>query len=732
MEPHTEAGAKGTIPASDSNQHLSYLEKLQKAKQNQTIPQPTEAEKFSTTGKVSHQSFFKAPPAKNTTQNQQAKAKLTVTKPLAEHRSTGSPDKPKRSLIPRIVRGLVSEPVVLAIGKAMPSWMSTQDISIHFRENNESTLARMWVICALFYLALFVVSLLFGSVDWILGLGTGLGVISILSLLLLLTAVSFLLIRSSMAWKNHDILEKRFSRKVMVTSSANLQQDKKLRTHLWLGAGFYWRASHAFRREIVRQKLDNGQHPEYPDVADRAIGNSWLHTLEFEEKNIYLDVSHTNGHMLVVGTTGAGKTRCFDLLIQQAILRNETVIIIDPKGDHDLREKAMRACHKLNVADKFFVFNPAFPQQSVAIDCFASFEQANHLAERIVNMVPQTPEGQVFRSSQYAHITTIISALLYVKQKITFVKIFNALNNGVHVLIIDTLKQYIKNNNLEEEICSVDQLTMEMSKKELVEIFGYICQQGYNFLGTQTIRELFGIYQAPQDHLKKMIASILPVLHSMSQPPMNLLITPEVQDLSRVELKMSDVCSSFHVLYIGLNSLADGTLGSNLGALILSDLTFLSATIYNAKPVKLPVNIFIDEAAEVANAPFIQILNKGRGAGFRCITATQTIADFIVRLGDEAAARQMLGNFNNWIALRTVDAETCRYLADSIGQTRVAVKGGSFTYDEMVSADRHAYNITMDKTDLITPEMFSELPNFEYIAKVSGGEIIKGRLPIVE
>ena len=41
-------------------------------------------------------------------------------------------------------------------------------------------------------------------------------------------------------------------------------------------------------------------------------------------------------HLLVVGTTGSGKSRLFDLLVTQAVLRGEAVVIIDPKGDQDL------------------------------------------------------------------------------------------------------------------------------------------------------------------------------------------------------------------------------------------------------------------------------------------------------------------------------------------------------------------------------------------------------------
>ena len=60
----------------------------------------------------------------------------------------------------------------------------------------------------------------------------------------------------------------------------------------------------------------------------------------------------------------------------------------------------------------------------------------------------------------------------------------------------------------------------------------------------------------------------------------------------------------------------------------------------------------------MVNDPFIQLLNKGRGAGLRLTIATQTFAAFAARTGSEAKARQVLGNINNLIALRVLDAET--------------------------------------------------------------------------
>lgn len=43
-------------------------------------------------------------------------------------------------------------------------------------------------------------------------------------------------------------------------------------------------------------------------------------------------------------------TRMLDLLVSQAILRGETVLIIDPKGDAELKNNAERACKLLGRA----------------------------------------------------------------------------------------------------------------------------------------------------------------------------------------------------------------------------------------------------------------------------------------------------------------------------------------------------------------------------------------------
>lgn len=50
-------------------------------------------------------------------------------------------------------------------------------------------------------------------------------------------------------------------------------------------------------------------------------------------------MSHPEGHALIIGTMGSGKTRCFDLLIFGRFC--ETVFIISWTSDRDLRGVSM-------------------------------------------------------------------------------------------------------------------------------------------------------------------------------------------------------------------------------------------------------------------------------------------------------------------------------------------------------------------------------------------------------
>jgi conjugal transfer pilus assembly protein TraD len=235
-----------------------------------------------------------------------------------------------------------------------------------------------------------------------------------------------------------------------------------------------------------------------------------------------------------------------------------------------------------------------------------------------------------------------------------------------------------------------------------------------------------------------MIASLMPILNMLTAADLGPLLSPDAADTRdpRRLTSMAACIERAQVVYLGLDALSDSMVGSAIGSILVADLAAVAGDRYNYGVNLTPVNVFIDEAAEVVNDPFIQLLNKGRGAGLRLTVATQTFADFAARTGSEAKARQVLGNINNLIALRVLDAETQQYVTDSLPKTRlksVLLTQGSTTHSQnpFLYTGNVGERLGEEEGDLFPPALLGQLPNLHYLAILAGGRMVKGRLPIL-
>ena len=87
-------------------------------------------------------------------------------------------------------------------------------------------------------------------------------------------------------------------------------------------------------------------------------GLQWVHGLEEQENevDVLVPMDALKGHCAVIATTGAIKTRLAALIVTQLIAKGDTVIIIDPKGDHELKEICRKACEYIGEPEKFMQF----------------------------------------------------------------------------------------------------------------------------------------------------------------------------------------------------------------------------------------------------------------------------------------------------------------------------------------------------------------------------------------
>ena len=249
---------------------------------------------------------------------------------------------------------------------------------------------------------------------------------------------------------------------------------------------------------------------------------------------------------------------------------------------------------------------------------------------------------------------------------------------------------------------------------------------------------LISTFEHNRDHFQKMVASLIPILSMLTSDPLTELLSPDLEPGHEKRVTdMSRIIRNDMVAYVGLDSLADSTVGSAIGSIMLADMTAVAGDRYNyGIDEKKSINVFVDEAAEVINNPTIQLLNKGRGAGFKMYIATQTFADFASRLGDENKARQVLANTNNKITLRVLDSETQKYISD--GVPKIKARTMSVRYGHNIDSNvndeysaSYQEQATAEEADLIPPGVLSELPPLHFYARLSGGKTLKGRLPIL-
>ncbi len=437
---------------------------------------------------------------------------------------------------------------------------------------------------------------------------------------------------------------------------------------MWLGSGFLWENRHAQRVfEILKRDWTSivGRESTVKKVVRKIqgkkkelpIGQPWIHGVEPKEEKLMQPLKHTEGHSLIVGTTGSGKTRMFDILISQAILRGEAVIIIDPKGDKEMRDNARRACEAMGQPERFVSFHPAFPEESVRIDPLRNFTRVTEIASRLAALIPSEAGADPFKSFGWQALNNIAQGLVITHDRPNLTKLRRFLEGGAAGLVIKAVQAYSERvmPDWEAEAAAYLEKVKNGSREKiafaLMKFYYDIIQPEHP---NSDLEGLLSMFQHDQTHFSKMVANLLPIMNMLTSGELGPLLSPDSSDLSD-ERQITDsakIINNAQVAYLGLDSLTDNMVGSAMGSIFLSDLTAVAGDRYNYGVNNRPVNIFVDEAAEVINDPFIQLLNKGRGAKLRLFVATQTFADFAARLGSKDKALQVLGNINNTFALR--------------------------------------------------------------------------------
>ena len=507
---------------------------------------------------------------------------------------------------------------------------------------------------------------------------------------------------------------------------------------IWLGHGFVWGTEHAQMALAMCRRNDpvvRSGHQTAPK------GLPWIHGLGARESAVWLPVEFARGHTLIVGTTGSGKTRLLENVLAQAILRDEAVLIFDPKGDRALQNTARQVCALQGRPERYCQLVRAQPAESVRLDPLGHFESGAELASRVAGLMGGGPGPDVFSGFSQKTLKVIIDALLALGERPTLKLLLRHVEGGVEGLLQQLLAKRFEQRwgaNWQSRVIagpmpgkSGGSAHISPALRDLIQSWR-ILQHEYPDLEPDAVDALLAHLEHDRTHAQKLLAGLLPVLHILCAGTLGELLSPsaDTKHDQRPIVDFESLILGRRVLYIGLDSLSDPMVGAALGRLLLADLASLAGNLYQRPARPTPVSCYIGEAAECLNEPAIALLNKGRGAGFSMTLLTQTFADFVAAAGSEAKARQILGNTNNLICLRVRDAGTQQYVAEQMPEVMLrsmthSQSAGNAPLAPILFNGHAGEALTEQRAPLVDPNLLGALPDLECFAQIAGGKVYK-------
>lgn len=530
-------------------------------------------------------------------------------------------------------------------------------------------------------------------------------------------------------------------------------------------------------------------------------GQHYIHGVGQREDDLFVSFRSRASHTLVLGTNGSGKTRLLETLIAQSIsrgtlspserakhgrlmeqiaIRDEQVkerihenpehterlraqhlewrdrvftkipmekcgpvIVIDPKSDPDMLCRAYQIAKQCGRESQFHYFSPTRPNCSFRLNPLANYTRLTELANRIVALMPTGGESEAFKQFAWRAVNVVVSGLDAVGMPITLVSIKRYIDGGLGQLLEPCLERHFLavESHYPDWRSRVETIRRRTANKsELAARIVHYAENVRNCHPDIVIDGMIQVLEHDAAHYSKLISNLIPILEQLTSGPMERLLSPKYPEPDNVEAtNFQRLIDDKRIVYINLDSLADSVVGTALGSLFLADLTACAARRHALGISEPPVAIYVDEAAEVINDPMIQLLGKGRSSGFELTLASQTVADFTARLGDQAKALQVLGNVNCLIAMRVLDDESLKMVTEKFAETTYAEASSSRTSTTIAAIAQRGrdYSGSVMKgsqskdVPLVDADLLRSLPPGHFFGHFPGGIKYKGRVMLM-
>jgi hypothetical protein len=349
--------------------------------------------------------------------------------------------------------------------------------------------------------------------------------------------------------------------------------------------------------------------------------------------SISIPDKHLNRGLFGFGTTGVGKSKLLEYLIEQKIRKGRSVIYFDPKSDQGVFTKTFQCCQETGRLSEMQLITPTFPEYSAAINPMAYSFMSDELVSHVVSGIDV--KDAFFRDVAKLIVIPVINGNLILAREegrqpdLSFLKVYN----GIRMAALGELRNSLNRIGGNEAAFYAGMLDRVLAwTPEYYAKVSTTLEIALVAMTAGNIGRIIG--QADSNRLIRRMEENRPVIAIVHTGTM--LVQESAAILGRVLLSMIQAC---------------------IGRAFLS----------NRETMKPGLTIIIDEAQSVLTTQSLDLFAKAGAADVEVIAFAQSVNQIYAALGDENIGRTALDNTNTKIFMKCSDAETSEYVVKHFG-----------------------------------------------------------------
>lgn len=444
-----------------------------------------------------------------------------------------------------------------------------------------------------------------------------------------------------------------------------------------------FQASQLFTKDYNRRYQRAVKHKD--KVTLQQLENEFLLGIDEFGQPAMLEFDEFNQHVLIPATTGSGKTTLLQLFVEHASKFDIPLILIDGKGAIETYENMQKMAYRFGKEVKAFTdqgemrFNPVQNGNDISVrdklSAFAETESIYYTAASKALLQITTQLLDLFKETHD------------LERSLPYLQKYLLPRNVLQLFATAILK---KNPTLFESNYASEQpkeASMNQLEKELLGTIAVAPANEEEQIDPESC-DLLMLYQVIKENQiyltteEQVLFERLFVRYEHKDSPLYLYETSEAlqtninmlldSDLGRLfdtkdtdnVLDVEEISQKGDLVYISLNGLIYEEFIRTLAQMVVGEVNYYASEMYR-KNQKKKILVIFDEPASYLNKSFIDLVNKGRGAGVYGIFTPQTMAD-IDAIGGKLK-QQLVGNVNTYIIGKTNEKDEVSYWAEMLG-----------------------------------------------------------------